>query len=101
VSVVKTDDSIKRAVQKATTRPASFSERLLVIGAEADITDGQYHSGINPRAVMASLYAFEVRYDVPVVFTATSIVAARLVERWAFYFARETVEVVNDLWRAG
>jgi hypothetical protein len=26
--------------------------------------------------------------------------AARLVERWAFYFARQTVETVNDLWRA-
>jgi hypothetical protein len=24
---------------------------------------------------------------------------ARLIERWAFYFARETVGVVNDLWR--
>jgi hypothetical protein len=26
---------------------------------------------------------------------------ARLVERWAFYFARETVAAVNDLWRTG
>jgi hypothetical protein len=25
---------------------------------------------------------------------------ARLVERWAFYFAREVVQAVNDLWRA-
>jgi hypothetical protein len=25
---------------------------------------------------------------------------ARLVERWAFYVCRETVENVNDLWRA-
>lgn len=24
---------------------------------------------------------------------------ARLIERWAFYFAREVVQVVNDLWR--
>jgi DNA excision repair protein ERCC-4 len=74
-------------------------KRLLVIGAEADILSGGYHSGINPRAVMASLYAFEARYDVPVVFAATTMAGARLVERWAFYFARETVEAVNDLWR--
>ena len=24
---------------------------------------------------------------------------ARLIERWAFYFAREAVQAVNDLWR--
>jgi DNA excision repair protein ERCC-4 len=76
-------------------------KRLLVIGAEADILNGQYHSSVNPRSVMATLTAFEVRYDVPLVFAATSVIAARLVERWAFYFARETVEAVNDLWRAG
>lgn len=75
-------------------------KRLLVIGSEAEILAGQYHSNIKPKAVLASVCAFEVRYDLPLVFVSTAQAGARLVERWAFYFARETVGVVNDLWRA-
>jgi hypothetical protein len=41
-----------------------------------------------------------VRFDLPVVFVATAQAGARLVEGWAFYFARETVESVNKLWRS-
>jgi hypothetical protein len=55
-------------------------KRLLVIGAEANILNGQYRFGhFNPRAVMATLYAFEVRYDVPVVFAATTMAGAKTV----------------------
>jgi hypothetical protein len=43
--------------------------------------------------------AFEVRYDLPVVFVPTVQAGARLVERWAFYFARQSVETVNNLLR--
>jgi len=73
--------------------------RLLVVGSQEEILAGQYHSKINPKAVMASLYAFEARY-IPVVFSPTPEAAGRLVERFAFWFAREIVESVNDLWRA-
>jgi hypothetical protein len=76
------------------------SKRLLVVGSEAEILAGQYHSNIKPNAVLATVWAFEVRYDLPVVFVQTAKAGARLVERWAFYFARQTVETVNDLWRA-
>ena len=48
---------------------------------------------------MATLFAFEVRYDVPMVF-ASPPTAARLIERWAAYFAREAVVAINDLWRS-
>jgi DNA excision repair protein ERCC-4 len=75
-------------------------KRLLVVGSEGDILAGAYHSNIKPQAVMATLCAFEVRYDVPVVFVPSAENGARLIERWAFYFARETVQAVNDLWRA-
>jgi DNA excision repair protein ERCC-4 len=75
-------------------------KRLLVVGSEAEILAGQYHSNIKPNAVLATVWAFEVRYDLPVVFVQTAKAGARLVERWAFYFARQTVETVNDLWRA-
>jgi DNA excision repair protein ERCC-4 len=74
-------------------------KRLLVVGSEAEILSGQYHSNIKPNAVLATLYAFEVRYDLPVVFVPTAQAGARLVERWAFYFAREAVGIVNNLWR--
>jgi DNA excision repair protein ERCC-4 len=75
-------------------------KRLLVVGSESEILAGQYHSNIKPKAVMATLCAFEVRYDLPVVFAATAEDGARLIERWTFFFAREAVQVVNDLWRA-
>jgi DNA excision repair protein ERCC-4 len=75
-------------------------KRLLVVGSEAEILSSQYHSNIKPNAVLATAYAFEVRYDLPVVFVPTARAGARLVKRWAFYFARQTVETVNDLWRA-
>jgi DNA excision repair protein ERCC-4 len=74
-------------------------KRLLVVGSEGEILAGEYHSNIKPQAVLATLCAFEVRYDLPVVFVPTPEAAARLIERWAFYFVRETVEAVNDLWR--
>ena len=76
-------------------------KRLLVVGSEAEILAGQYHSNMKPKAVLASVCAFEVRYDLPVVWAATPGAAARQIERWAFYYAREAVGVVNDLWRAG
>ena len=74
--------------------------RLLIIGSEAQILAGQYHSNIKPKAILATLSAFEVRYDLPVVFSETPESAGRRIERWAFWFAREMVETVNSLWRA-
>ena len=62
---------------------------------EAEILAGQYHSNIKPKAVLATVCAFEVRYDLPLVFVPTPQAGARLVERWAFYVCRETVENVN------
>jgi hypothetical protein len=52
---------------------------------------------------MPSLYctlgAFEVRWDLPVVFAANTAEAAAYIERWAFWFAREVVEDANNLLR--
>jgi DNA excision repair protein ERCC-4 len=76
-------------------------KRLLVVGSEAEILAGAYHSNIKPQAVLASVCAWEMRYDLPVVFVPTAQAGARLVERWAFYFARQAVETVNQLLRAG
>jgi hypothetical protein len=74
-------------------------KRLLVVGTREDIAAGHYHSKIAPKAVLATLGAFEVRYDLPIVFADTPEAAAREIERWAFWFAREVVEDGNDLLR--
>jgi DNA excision repair protein ERCC-4 len=72
--------------------------RLLVVGTEEEIIHGKYRSNIKPQAVMGTICAFEARY-IPVVFSPSPAVAARLVERYAYWFAREMVETVNSLWR--
>ena len=75
-------------------------KRLLVVGNEAEILAGRYRSNVKPQAVTGTLRAFEVRYDVPVVFCDDPAVAAARVESWAFWFAREMVLAVNDLCRS-
>jgi hypothetical protein len=54
---------------------------------------------IRPAAVLGTLSAFEVRYDVPVVFADDPAAGAELVERWAWYAAREYVRAASDLLR--
>jgi hypothetical protein len=50
------------------------------------------------QRVLATLGAFEIRY-LPVIFAATPEAAAREIERWAWFFAREVVQNANDLLR--
>jgi hypothetical protein len=49
---------------------------------------------------MATLGAFEVRYDLPVVFKATPAAAARQIESWAQWFSREIFRAANNLTKA-
>jgi hypothetical protein len=74
-------------------------KRLLIVGTENEILKGGYRSNIKPQAVIATLRAFEARDDLPVVFCETAESAAGRVESWVWWFAREIVELVNDLWR--
>jgi ERCC4-type nuclease len=74
-------------------------KRLLVIGQRVEIELKRYRSSIAPAAVLGTLSAFEVRYDCPVVWAPTPEAGAELVERWAWYAAREAVEQVNALYR--
>jgi DNA excision repair protein ERCC-4 len=60
-------------------------KRFLVIGTREDIAAGRYHLRIGPKAVLATLGAFEVRFDLPVVYVETPEAAARLIERYAWY----------------
>jgi DNA excision repair protein ERCC-4 len=75
-------------------------KRLVIVGTEAEILKGDYRSNIKPQSVLATLNAFEVRYDLPVVFCPTASMAAQKVEAWAFWYAREAVEAVNNLYRS-
>jgi ERCC4-type nuclease len=74
-------------------------KRLLIIGSREDIAAGHYRSRIAPKAVLATLGAFEIRYDLPVVFAETTESAALQVERWAFWFSREVIANANMLLR--
>lgn len=74
-------------------------KRLLVVGTRAEIERGDYRSAIRPAAVLGTLAAFEVRYDVPVVFEPTPATAAARVETWAWYFVREHLQEVNAMIR--
>jgi ERCC4-type nuclease len=73
--------------------------RLLIIGAESDIRAHTYRSNIEPKSVLHSLYAFELRYRIPFVFTPTPDTGAALVERWAWFYCREQIQRFNDATR--
>jgi DNA excision repair protein ERCC-4 len=75
-------------------------KRLLVVGSEEAILAERYRSNIKPQAVLATLGAFEVRYDVPIIFKQTPEAAAAQIERWAHWFSREVSRTAANLSKA-
>jgi DNA excision repair protein ERCC-4 len=75
-------------------------KRLLIVGQEDDIFRCHFRSAVTPKAVLATLGAFEARFDLPVVFIPCPRLAGRKIESWAFWFARESVLSANALLRA-
>jgi DNA excision repair protein ERCC-4 len=73
--------------------------RLLVIGSRNEIERHAYRSKATPASILGSLWAFEVRYGVPVVFAATPEEGAEQIERWAFYTLRERLKEADELRR--
>lgn len=71
--------------------------RLLIAGTEAEVVQHRYRSDTNPKSVLHSLYAFEVRYGVPVVWAGNQAHAAVLVERWAFWYVREIKKTADGI----
>lgn len=71
-------------------------KRLLVVGHRSEIVAGNYRSRAKPQSILASLNAFEVRYDIPVVF-ANEKAAAELVYRWAYWFSREVAKNAGNM----
>lgn len=72
-------------------------KRLLIVGARADVENRRYRSNVSPKAVLATLSAFEVRYDLPVVWSNNPEDAARTIESWVWWFAREIVQCATNL----
>ena len=70
--------------------------RLLVIGSEEDIAAKRYRSSASPKAMLHSLYSIESKF-VPVVFAPSAEAGARLVERWAFWFARSLIQTAGRI----
>ncbi len=103
--------SIPDLISSCTTERARFERelhrlrgirfaRLLIIGSASDIQAHRYQSNASPKAILHSLWTFEARYNVPVVFAPDIDRAAVLVERWAFWFARELLNVTSAMEKA-
>lgn len=74
--------------------------RLLIIGEREAIMGKRYRSHIEAKAVLATLAVVEARFGVPVVHATNPSEAAEMIERWAWWYAREAVERCNELLRA-
>lgn len=71
-------------------------KRLLIVGTDSQLSHTQ--SRLAPKVVRHTLAAFEARYC-PVVWAKNEVKAAALIERWAWWFAREQVKKLNSLLR--
>ena len=63
--------------------------------AEAEIKTGRFRGNANPKAILHSIRAFEVRYDCPVVWQPCPGLAAALVESWAWWFSRGVLKAAE------
>src|SRR5260370_23260028 len=63
-------------------------KRLLIIGSRGLIETQRYRSRSSPAAVLATLAAFEVRWDIPIIFIETPEAAALQIEQSSFLFFR-------------
>lgn len=77
-----------------------YFRRILIEGSRGLIETQRYRSRISPKAVLATLSSFEVRYQVPVVFCETPEIAGRQVESWLYWVARELVLTTDRLLRS-
>jgi DNA excision repair protein ERCC-4 len=74
--------------------------RLIIISSRGEIELQRYRSRISPKAVLNTLSAFEVRYDLPTCYFPTPEAAALQVESWIWWIARQIVKDANALLKA-
>jgi ERCC4-type nuclease len=71
--------------------------RLLIIGSEEEIRQGDWkYSKANPKSILHSLHAIEVR-GIPITYAQNPTTAASLIERWAFWRSREVLKISSCL----
>jgi DNA excision repair protein ERCC-4 len=73
--------------------------RLVIVGDRSDIEAHRYRSKMLPKAVLHTLAAYEIRYEVPVSWFPTPEAAARQIESWIWWIAYEISKTCKDLLR--
>jgi len=71
--------------------------RVVICGTREEIEREEYRSKLTARAVLSTIAAFEVRYNIPFAFAGSPAGAAHLVETWAYWFARENLNEISEL----
>lgn len=69
-------------------RGFSFA-RILIVGSPHEVQATAHNS----KAIFSSVSAFEARYGIPFIWEPSPELAARLVERWAWFFWRERTAI--------
>ncbi len=70
---------------------------LVIVSSYARVARGEYEfSMANPRSVIASINAFEIRYGLHVAFCSNPAEAARRVYDWCYYYARERARLQQE-----
>lgn len=65
-----------------------------------EVEAGAYRSHLAPKAALARLASFQVRYRMPFHFFENAEQAARQVERWAYYYVRAKLHLAESLTEA-
>ena len=81
-SVTKGRDRFERELHRL--RGFDFA-RVLIVGSPHEVQA----QAANPKAVFSSISAFEARWKIPFIWEPSPDLAARLVERWAWFYWRE------------
>jgi len=71
--------------------------RLLITSHPSVLMAHKYRSGVKPSTILASLSAFEIRYQVPVIWIADETEAARWVCRSAWFYWREKARLFRKV----
>jgi DNA excision repair protein ERCC-4 len=93
-SVSSDRDRFERELMRMKAYPF---RRLVIVGSRAEIEMQRYRSKMSPKAVLHTLSAFEVRYNLPIVYFPDPPAAALQIESWVWWIARQIVLDANAL----
>ena len=81
-SLTKGRDRFERELHRL--RGFDFA-RVLIVGSPHEVQA----TAANPKAIFSSISAFEARWKIPFIWEPSPDLAARLVERWTWFYWRE------------